>query len=307
MVYKKNTGLGISSPQGEPMHEPVMLEEVLALLQIGQNQDYVDGTVGLGGHAKAILERSSPEGRLLGIDRDQKALQIAKGRLNEFSDRVHLKHGTFDRTSKFLRELGWQQIHGMILDLGLSSLQLSDTERGFSFLQDSALDMRMDLEEEVTARELLDNLPEKSLEAIFREYGEERFSKRIARLVVRSREVAPIRTTSELCKIVSRAVPFSRSKIHPATRVFQALRIAVNRELDILQNFLNAPPDFLNVGGVLVILSFHSLEDRIVKLAFRSFENYQILTKKPLRPSPTEVWRNPRARSAKLRAIRRMR
>lgn len=226
-----------------------MLDEVLDLLQIGANQDYLDGTLGLGGHAAAILERSAPEGRLLGIDRDRRALELAKQRLKRFGARVEFRHGTYDRAAEFLRELGWAQVHGMVLDLGVSSLQLDDRERGFSFSQDSALDMRMDLEEEVTARELLDDLPETELEAIFREYGEERFAKRIARQIVRSREESPIRTTFELCQIVSRAVPFSKGKIHPATRVFQALRIAVNRELDLLRRFLSKPPISFGSAG----------------------------------------------------------
>jgi 16S rRNA (cytosine1402-N4)-methyltransferase len=307
MARKNDTAPGIDSPL-EEIHQPVMLAEVLDLLQVGAKQDYVDGTLGLGGHAAAILERSAPEGRLLGIDRDARALEMARRRLARFGDRIQFRHGTYDRAGEFLRESGWAEVHGMILDLGVSSLQLDDPERGFSFLQDSALDMRMDLEEEVTARELLDDLPEKELEAIFREYGEERFARRIARRIVHSREESPIRTTFELCQIVSRAVPFSKgkSKIHPATRVFQALRIAVNRELDLLQRFLSKPPDFLRVGGVLAVISFHSLEDRIVKWAFRSFENYQILTKKPLRPGAEEISKNPRARSAKLRAVRRL-
>lgn len=289
-----------------PRHEPVMLSEILDLLQVGPNRDWVDGTLGLGGHAQAILEKSSPEGRLLGIDRDARALKFAAERLRCFATRVFLRHGTFDHTSEFLREAGFSQVDGMILDLGVSSYQLDEATRGFSFSRDSALDMRMDLEEEVTARELLDDLPERALEAIFRDYGEERFSRRIARAIVRSREVASITTTAELCQIVSRAVPFSRSKIHPATRVFQALRIAVNRELDILKNFLSKAPDFLKVGGRLAILSYHSLEDRQVKFAFRSYDEFRILTKKPLTPSFEEIARNPRARSAKLRIIERI-
>lgn len=306
MGHKNDTEPGTEAPP-EALHRPVMLGEVLDLLQVGADHDYVDGTLGLGGHAAAILEKSAPEGRLLGIDRDQRALSLAERRLAGFGSRAQFRHGTYDRVGEFLNELGWAEVHGMVLDLGVSSLQLDDPERGFGFLQDSALDMRMDLEEEVTARELLDDLPEKELEAIFREYGEERFARRIARLIVRSREGNPIRTTRELCQIVSRAVPFSKAqKIHPATRVFQALRIAVNRELDLLRKFLSKPPDFLKVGGVLAVISFHSLEDRIVKWAFRSFENFQILTKKPLRPGAEEVSINPRARSAKLRAVRRL-
>jgi 16S rRNA (cytosine1402-N4)-methyltransferase len=306
MDPKNGTGPGTES--AEEIHVPVMRDEVLDLLQVGPNRNYVDGTLGLGGHSFAILERSAPEGRLLGIDRDREALRRAAERLSPFKDRVVFQHATYDRAPELIRKTGWGEVDGMILDLGVSSLQLDDARRGFSFMQDSALDLRMDLEEEVTARELLNDLPERELEAIFREYGEERFARRIARLLVHSREENSIETTQQLCQIVSRAVPFSkgRHKIHPATRVFQALRIAVNRELDLLQGFLAQPPDFLKVGGILAILTFHSLEDRIVKWAFRSFKSYQILTKKPLVPSYDEVTKNPRARSAKLRAIRRI-
>lgn len=307
MDPRNDTEPGTRSAQ--EIHVPVMRDEVLDLLQVGANKNYVDGTLGLGGHSFAILERSAPEGRLLGTDRDREALRLAAERLGPFENRIVLKHATYERVPELIRETGFGEVDGMILDLGVSSLQLDDAGRGFSFTQDSALDMRMDLEEEVTARELLNDLPEKELEAIFREYGEERFAKRIARLIVHSREENSIETTRQLCQIVSRAVPFSkgRHKIHPATRVFQALRIAVNRELDLLQKFLARPPDFLRVGGTLVVITFHSLEDRIVKWAFRSFdENYQILTKKPLVPSDAEVKMNPRSRSAKLRAIRKI-
>jgi len=290
----------------QAFHEPVMVQEILALLQIGPNQHYVDGTLGLGGHAKTILEKSSPEGRLLGIDRDTRAIEIATKNLEPFTPRVTFRHGTFDQAKSFIQEIGWEEIDGMILDLGMSSFQLEDEQRGFSFLRDSALDMRMDLEEEVTARELLNDLPEKTLETIFREFGEERFSKRIAQAIVKTRQRTPIQTTDELKRIVSRAVPFSKTRIHPATRVFQALRIAVNRELEILESFLKNEPTFLKVGGVMAILSYHSLEDRIVKWAFRSYTQFEILTKKPLRPQRDEVFKNPRARSAKLRAIKRI-
>ena len=293
-------------------HQPVMLEEVLALLQVVPDEDYVDGTLGLGGHAEAILRKSSPEGRLLGIDRDQRALAQATERLECFGPRFRPHHGTYDQIPSLLQSVGFKPLRGMLLDLGVSSLQLEDAGRGFSFLKDSALDKRMDLEEEVTARELLNDLPEKKLEAIFRDYGEERFSRRIARLIVDSRRESPIETTHELAQIVSRAVPFSKkSRIHPATRVFQALRIVVNQELSILEKFLKTPPDFLKTDGVLAIISFHSLEDRIVKRAFRSFAGtfgeYRILTKKPLTASHNEIEVNPRARSAKLRAIQRVR
>jgi 16S rRNA (cytosine1402-N4)-methyltransferase len=306
MADPKDTASGISQERQGFQHQPVMIREVLDLLQIGPDKTFVDGTLGLGGHASAILEHSSPSGRLWGIDRDPEALALARQRLSKFGDRFHGVHDTFDHVHEILRSDGLQEVDGVLLDLGVSSLQLDKAERGFSFLKSSALDMRMDLEEEVTARELLDDLPEKDLEAIFREYGEERFSKRIAYKIVCSRQEAPIRTTDELRNLVSRAVPFfKKSRTHPATRVFQALRIAVNRELDLLKEFLKEPPSFIRTGGTLVILSYHSLEDRIVKEAFRSFEGFQILTKKPLRPQFNEVKENPRARSAKLRAIRR--
>jgi 16S rRNA (cytosine1402-N4)-methyltransferase len=304
MGEKKNTGPGTKHPSGDYTHDPVMVKEVLALLHTGKNKTFVDGTVGLGGHAEAILKETRPHGKLLGVDRDQEALRIAEERLPP--DRTVLKHGTFDQVPQMLQELGWPEIDGMLLDLGVSSLQFEKGERGFSFKKSSALDMRMDLEEEVTARELLDDLPEKDLEAIFREFGEEKFSKRIARQIVRKRQREKIETTDDLRNLVSRAVPFSKNrKIHPATRVFQALRIAVNRELDILEKFLKEPPNFIRVDGVLAVLTYHSLEDRIVKWAFRSYDNFKVLTKKPLQPNKLELQRNPRSRSAKLRAVQR--
>lgn len=261
----------------------------------------------MGGHSESLLNKTSPQGNVLGIDRDTQALRIAEKRLQGFKSRISLVHGTFDRVRDYIATTNWGNVDGMLLDLGLSSLQIEDPERGFSFKKDSVLDMRMDLEEEVTARELLNNLPEKDLEAIFREYGEERYSKRIARHIVRNRQREPMINTGDLRNLISRAVPFFKNtRIHPATRVFQALRIAVNRELNILEKFLKEPPDFLKVGGVLVVLSYHSLEDRIVKHAFKRFENYKILTKKPLRPSTEEIRRNRRSRSAKLRAIQRV-
>lgn len=318
-----------------------MVEEVLALLQVstsctetltGQQPSppakaryFVDGTLGLGGHSEAIFGHGTLQDHILGIDRDQEALNLAQTKLAPYGSRIVFRHNTFDHVRDMLTELGWPKIQGMLLDLGVSSLQLDKTERGFSFAKSSALDMRMDLEEEVSARELLDDLPEKDLVAILRDFGEERYAKRIAQAIVRRRQQGPIETTDELRNLVSRAVPFSktspkhrtqRKTIHPATRVFQALRIAVNRELKILQDFLKNPPDFLEVEGVLVVLSYHSLEDRIVKNAFRHFEKgsgeddstqkYKVLTKKPLRPSSTEVRTNPRARSAKLRALKRI-
>ncbi len=299
----KNTGPGTDQEKISLLHTPVMLEEVLALLQVKPNRDYVDGTLGLGGHSEAILNASAPTGRLVGIDRDQMALKLASERLQTFGTRAILKHGLYTEVAKLFTEAGIDQVDGMLLDLGVSSLQLDDAQRGFSFLKDSALDMRMDLEERMTARDILEESSEEELEEIFRSYGEERFSKRIARAIVQTRQSNPITDSSELRKLVSRAVPFSKGRIHPATRVFQALRIAVNRELELLQNFIQGPFDFLKVGGILAIITFHSLEDRIVKHGFRSLKNFKVLTKKPLIPKREEILKNPRSRSAKLRAV----
>ncbi|MCB1214905.1 MAG: 16S rRNA (cytosine(1402)-N(4))-methyltransferase RsmH [Deltaproteobacteria bacterium] len=288
------------------IHQPVMLREVLDLLQVKKGLNFIDGTLGLGGHSQAILEANAPTGMVLGLDRDTQALTLAKQRLQVFGKRFQSLHGSFHQVRHFLKQRPWSEageIHGMLLDLGLSSLQVDSPERGFSFDKVSALDMRMDLEDEVSAREILHKLGAKELEQVLHQFGEERYYRRIVRSIVHYRQKKPITGTTELVDCVSRAVPFFKARRLAITRTFQALRIAVNRELEILEEFLKEAPDFLAPGGRLVILSYHSLEDRLVKQAFRRWEGFKILTKKPLSPSKKEISLNRRARSAKLRAI----
>lgn len=283
-------------------HEPVMVAEVLRFLEPGPGKTIVDATVGTGGHAEAILEHGAD---LVGIDRDPYALEIARERLLRFGKRVRLVQGDFRDLEGILAGLGVGMVDGVLFDLGMSSLQLEDPERGFSFLRDGPLDMRMDPSQPLTAHEIVNRWPEREIARILREYGEERYARRIAREIVRSR---PIETTTRLAEIVARCYPPGRRRIHPATRTFQALRIAVNDELSALREGLLGAIRSLRPGGVVVAISFHSLEDRIVKHTFRQrwiAGEVEILTKKPLVPSDEEIRRNPRARSAKLRAARR--
>lgn len=268
------------------------------------NGTYVDGTVGAGGHSGEILKRISEKGRLLGVDRDGEILEKARERLGD--TRVSLQHGSYDEWS----EEGGEPVDGVLLDLGVSSLQLDQAERGFSFSKHAALDMRMDPSSGETAAEYLADVPEKDLERILRDYGEEPFARRIARAVVEERRRSPIETTSELAALVGRAVPRGAwpRKIHVATRTFQALRIAVNGEMDRLDKFLRNVPSRLKPGGRVAVISYHSLEDRRVKQAFVAAEKSGTLirlTKKPVMPSEEEVLENPRARSAKLRVAER--
>lgn len=303
----------------DEIHRPVMREEVVRLLSPKEGGTYVDGTVGLGGHAAAILS-AAPRTRLIGIDRDYEALKHAAERLSQFEDRVSLIHGNYRDLPHHLRTLGIEKISGFLLDLGLSSLQLDTPTRGFSFRTDGPLDMRMDPTQGRSAADLINEVGAGELARILRNYGEERFAIRIARAIVNAR---PIETTGELAEVVRRAIPrrFHERRIDPATRTFQALRIAVNDELRNLQDGLAAGFSALVPGGVIVVISFHSLEDRIVKRFFRKlatprYESLapgpptppqaEILTKKPLRPSEEEIRGNPRARSAKLRACRRL-
>ncbi len=305
-MNKNNTGPGINSvPHFE--HHSVLLDESLDLLNVKPNQDYVDGTLGLGGHSRAILERSSPEGRLLGIDHDRHAISIARQRLAPFSHRLYLQQGNYNQVLDYLKAPHWESVDGMILDLGVSSLQLDDANRGFSFLKEAPLDMRMNPQAEISAADIVNQWDEKQLADIIFRWGEERHSRKIARVIVERRKKAPLRTTTELAQLVA-SCSRGRNRIHPATRTFQALRIAVNRELETLESFLQSPPDFIRRGGVLAIISFHSLEDRIVKWAFRRFSEgpYEVLTRKPLQAQKEEIEQNPRARSAKLRAIKRI-
>jgi 16S rRNA (cytosine1402-N4)-methyltransferase len=286
-------------------HLPVMTAEVLGFLRPSHGGLFVDCTVGLGGHARALLEAGAS--RLLGLDRDRDALAIAHATLAPWSDRVELVHADYRTIDEVLAARQIAQVDGMLADLGVSSLQFDAEGRGFSFQRDEPLDMRMDRSGGETAADLVARSSERELaDAIF-QFGEERFSRRIARALVHERSETPIVTTGRLATIVRRAIPrrgFSR--IDPATRTFQALRIWVNRELEGLDRFLEAAVNRLRIGARLAVITFHSLEDRIVKHTLRAIDQrggtVKVLTKKPLIPSDDEVQRNPRARSAKLRA-----
>jgi 16S rRNA (cytosine1402-N4)-methyltransferase len=295
-------------------HLPVLLREVVASLAPHSGGRYVDGTVGGGGHAAAILEASAPDGRLLGIDADPAALVAAAARLAAFGDRATLIHGNFREIGRLARERGFTQIDGLLLDLGVSSHQLDTPERGFSFAADAALDMRLDPTGGETAASLVNELPEGELADLIYRYGEERGSRRIARVIAEARRKRAIATTNELAELVARALGGRHGKIHPATRTFQALRIAVNHELESLEAALPQAVELLAPGGRMAVIAFHSLEDRIVKLFFRNWSGYgggrepdiHILTKKPIEASLEEARANPRSRSAKLRIAERI-
>jgi 16S rRNA (cytosine1402-N4)-methyltransferase len=306
----------------EAPHRPVLLFEAVELLDPARGGLFVDATLGLGGHSEAILT-ASPDTRVLGIDRDREAIRLASERLARFGTRFRPVHSNFREISRILDEAGEQEASGVLADLGVSSLQFDTPERGFSFRHDAPLDMRMDAAGgEETAAELLERLPEEEIARVIYEYGEERKSRRIARWIVERRERGePLRTTGELASLVARAVGYKRGeKIHPATRTFQALRIAVNGELEGLDEFVETAVDLLQTRGRLAVISFHSLEDRVVKRALRRLSGHcecgrrvpvcacgarravEVLTKRPVVPSEQELEENPRARSAKLRA-----
>jgi len=285
------------------IHVPVLLRETLELLAVRSGGLYVDGTVGLAGHAEAILQASGPDGRLYGVDRDAEALALARERLGAYGARVRLEQVDYRELPE---RLGVERPDGVLLDLGVSSLQLDSPERGFGFAQDGPLDMRMDRSRGESAAALVARLDERELADVVWRYGEERASRRIARALVAARARAPITTTGELATIVRRAAGRSRRRgLDPATLTFQALRIAVNRELERLAASLAALAARLAPGGRLAVIAFHSLEDREVKHTFRSLggEGLRVLTRKPVRPTPAEVALNPRARSARLRAV----
>jgi len=290
------------------VHEPVLLREVLEYLNLAPGRKIIDCTLGGGGHAEAILERISPGGKLIGIDRDDEALKAALARLERFKDSVILRKGNFRDLGSILSTLGIGEFDGFLFDLGLSSLQLEAKERGFSIKLDGPLDMRMDREDPINARFIVNRLSEIELETIIRKYGEERFSKKIAKEIIRER---PIETTGELADIVHRTVPgwMRRYKIDPATRTFQALRIAVNDELESLKSALPEALRYTKKGGRICVIAYHSLEDRIVKNAFRDYAKAGkavLVTKKPIIAARQEVIDNPRSRSAKLRVLERV-
>jgi 16S rRNA (cytosine1402-N4)-methyltransferase len=289
-------------------HVPVMTAEVLANLQPQRGGLFVDCTVGLGGHTRALLEAGAT--RVIGLDRDPQALALAAGVLASFADRVELVHADYRMLDQVLAARGIAEVSGTLADLGISSFQLEAPSRGFSFQRDEPLDMRMDPTSGETAADLVARTGERELADVIYEYGEERYSRRIARALVAARQEAPIATTGRLAEIVRRAVPRRHyHRIDPATRTFQALRIWVNRELEGLDRFLHTAVAHLRAGARLVVISFHSLEDRIVKHTLRALERtaaVRVLTRKPVVPADEEIDRNPRARSAKLRAAERV-
>jgi len=298
------------------VHRPVMAAQVVAFLVTGPG-DYVDATVGLGGHAEQILEAAGPESRLLGLDLDPRALEVAARRLGRFGPRVRLVRANFADIAEVARREGFVPARGVLFDLGVGSHQLEDPAAGFSFQLSGPLDMRYDPDAPVTAADLVNRLPEAELAELIRRYGEEPRARRIARAIVQAR---PITTTEELARVVARAVGTARGRIHPATRTFMALRIAVNRELENLARGLEGAVEILARGGRVVVISFHSLEDRLVKEFFRRESRdcscppgipvcvcghravLRELTRRPVTPDEAEISLNPRARSAKLRA-----
>jgi 16S rRNA (cytosine1402-N4)-methyltransferase len=300
----------MSAQARDGVHLPVMVDEVLRLLDPQKGETFLDLTVGAGGHALEIASRLGPDGNLVGVDLDERILEVARERLSaQGLAKARLYQGTYAQCRRVLEEAGVERVDGILLDLGVSSLQIDDPERGFSFSEDGPLDMRMDATVPgETAADIVNEAREEELADIFYKYGEERLSRRIARSIVRERERRPITRTLELADIVRRAYGGRRQRIHPATRVFQALRIAVNDELENLRRALEVAPDILADGGRIAVIAFHSLEDRIVKEDFRTRARqglYSVLTKKPLSPTDEETARNPRSRSAKLRAAKR--
>jgi 16S rRNA (cytosine1402-N4)-methyltransferase len=302
---------GLEAPEGahgkaEIGHVSVLLQEATDFLAIRRGGRYIDATVGLGGHSLEIARRLGPQGHLIGFDKDPRALELARKRLAEAGPAITLLHSSYAEVG---RHVPPASVDGILADLGVSSLQFGDAARGFSFQAEGPLDMRMDPQGERTADQVVNHMREEDLANVIYEFGEERRSRRIARAIVRAR---PITTTAHLAQVISaalRSMKHDSGRIHPATRIFQAIRIFVNRELDDLKALLQAAPQVLKPGGRLVVISFHSLEDRIVKDAFRDGARegiYRVLTRKPVGASEAEIGRNPRSRSAKLRAAERI-
>ena len=286
-------------------HTPVLLDEVMNQLNPVSGGVYADVTLGGAGHARAVLEQSAPDGRLIGTDRDPTALEAATSALAEFGDRATVRKARISELREVLDSLDVDRIDGVLADLGVSSVQLDRPERGFSLAKDGPIDMRMDPTQGETALELIARLDGDELANVIYQYGEERRSRRIARVLKEAYEEGSLETTSDLRRAVHRATGPKRGRIDPSTRTFQALRIAVNEELQDLTEFLRLVPGVLNEGGVVAVISFHSLEDRIVKHTFRNDDQLEPLTKKPIVAGDEERASNPRSRSAKLRAARR--
>ncbi len=304
-------------------HEPVLVDEVIKLLIGNRDGIYVDGTVGGGGHSEALLEHTTPKACLIGLDMDDEALQAAKLRLRNHDRKVHLEQANFRDVGRILDEREIKHIDGFLLDLGVSSHQIDSAERGFSFATDGPLDMRMRKDSDMTAREIVNSCSEQELTRLIKAYGEEHRARAIARTIIKERKRNPIESTRELREIISRVLP-EKFRIKSLARVFQALRIAVNSELDNLSKALETILPYLKQGGRIVIISYHSLEDRMVKQFFRhealscvcppeapictcdKQARLQVLTKRPVQPSETEMAMNPRSRSARLRAAERL-
>jgi 16S rRNA (cytosine1402-N4)-methyltransferase len=294
-------------------HVPVMLNEVLGYLNLTPGKIIVDATIGTAGHSLGILERILPHGKLIGIDRDQESLDICRRRLENFSANCEFVHSNFADIDMVLRNLKINHVGGILFDLGVSSFQLAKPERGFSFQTEGPLDMRLDRKSYISAYDLVNNLNEKELSILLWNFGKERWHNRIAHLLVEEREKHPVSTTLELAGIVIRAIPYryrhKHYRTHPATRAFQAVRIAVNRELETLESALNKAVSLLEKKARICIISFHSLEDRIVKHSFRKFASQglvNIITPKPITASRAEIRKNPLSRSSKLRVVQRV-
>lgn len=306
-------------------HASVLLQETIDNLKIKSDGVYLDGTLGGGGHSYAIAGRLGQKGRLIGIDQDEAAIKAAGERLKSFEDKVTIVRSNYCSAPQVLKELGIEKVDGILLDLGVSSYQLDTLERGFSYKYNTALDMRMDTRQELSAREIVNEYSEGEIFRMIRDYGEDKFAKNIAKHIVRARQDKPIETTGELNEIIKAAIPARMRQTggHPSKKTFQAIRIACNRELEVLQEALEAFTGFLNPGGRFCIITFHSLEDRIVKTAFRRYENPctcppdfpvcvcgrkslgKVITRKPILPGEEEFAVNSRSKSAKLRVFER--
>ncbi|MBQ1597593.1 MAG: 16S rRNA (cytosine(1402)-N(4))-methyltransferase RsmH [Lachnospiraceae bacterium] len=305
-------------------HYSVMLQETIEALQIKENGIYVDGTLGGAGHSSVIASRLSDEGRLIGIDQDRDAIAAASQRLKPYESRVTIVHDNYEHMAEDVKRLGIDKVNGILLDLGVSSFQLDTGERGFSYMQEDApLDMRMDQEASLTAADIVNTYSERELSRILRDYGEERFANRIAKNIVTQREEHPFKTTGDLNEVIRRSIPMKNQKTggHPSKRTFQAIRIELNRELSVLEDHLDEMIDLLEEDGRLCVITFHSLEDRIVKSCFKRNEHPctcppdfpvcvcgkkskgHVLTRKPILPSEKELEENSRSRSAKLRVF----
>ncbi len=306
-------------------HYSVLLEETIDNLDIKKNGIYVDGTLGGAGHATQVCKRLGEGGRFIGIDQDEDAIRASSQRLSEFGDKVTIVRSNYCNMKQVLKELGVDKVDGIVLDLGVSSYQLDTAERGFTYREDAPLDMRMDNRNEMTARDIVNEYSEHDLYRIIRDYGEDKFAKNIAKHIVRMREEKPIETTFELIEAIKAAIPMKirMNTGHPAKKTFQAIRIELNKELDVLKNTLRDMVESLNPGGRICIITFHSLEDRIVKTMFKEFENPctcppqfpvcvcgnkslgKVITRKPILPSEEELEVNSRSKSAKLRVFER--